>query len=221
MRLSRMCVLCAALALPLACRTPPEPEPERLANIEVVQQPRWLSVASIQDFARIDRLGEAWDESLTRARRAGQGRRIAAEGALLDPDAGLPWPAPSPGAYRCRMIRIEPNRPRAGSLTTFPEHFCHVGFDGEFLFVTKRTGDIRPNGFLWEDSNPRRLIFLGSLASGEEDAAPAYGEQPERDIAGVFQRIGSLRYRLVMPHFRPELMLDVLELTPAPVQPDE
>ena len=46
-------------------------------------------------------------------------------------------------------------------LTVFPDHFCHVGYDGEFLFVTKRTGDIRPNGFLWEDSNPRRLIFLG------------------------------------------------------------
>jgi hypothetical protein len=222
MRWSRIGVLAGMVLLAGACQPVPPSELTRAdADIQVVQQPRWLSVASVQDFARIDRLDEAWDEALARARRAGQGRRLAAEGPLLDPDAALPWPAPSPGAYLCRMIRIDVARPRAGLLAAFPEHFCHVGFDGEFLFVTKRTGDIRPNGFLWEDADPRRLVFLGTLAEGAEETPPAYGERPERDLAGIFQRIGPLRYRLVMPHFQPELRLDVLELTPAPVQPDE
>lgn len=218
----RICALVTAAMLPAACRTPPPPEPPaEVADIEVVQQPRWLSVASVQDYARIDRLPQAWSEALSHARRAGQSRRIAAEGPLLDPDAGQPWPAPSPGAYRCRMVRLDSEASRAASMTVFPDHFCHVGYDGEMLFVTKRTGDVRPNGFLWEDNEPRRLIFLGSLIEAGEETPPAYGQNPERDIAGVFERIGPLRYRLVMPHFDAGAKLDVLELTPAPVQPEE
>ena len=222
MMLSRIGAVAMIALVPAACRTPPPVEPPvAAADIEVVQQPRWLSVASVADFARVDQLAEAWDEALAGARHAGQSRRLAAEGPLLDPDAAQPWPAPSPGAYLCRMVRLDANASRAATLTVFPDHFCHVGFDGEFLFVTKRTGDIRPHGFLWEDANPRRLIFLGSLASAEEERPTAYGQDPERDLAGVFERIGPLRYRLVMPRFGSAPILDVLELTPAPVQPEQ
>ena len=46
---------------------------------------------------------------------------------------------------------------------------------------------------------PNRLIFLGSLALGNEEEARAYGDDPKRDMAGVFERIAPFVWRLVIP----------------------
>ena len=61
-------------------------------------------------------------------------------------------------------------------------------------------------------------FFLGSLALGNETEPRAYGEDPERDMAGIFERVGPLRFRLVVPRPRTGSILEVLELTPAEVQ---
>ena len=65
------------------------------------------------------------------------------------------------------------------------------------------------------------MIFLGSLALGNETEPLAYGEDPGRDMAGVMERIGPLRFRLVVPRPSTGSILEVLELTPAPIQNDE
>jgi hypothetical protein len=49
----------------------------------------------------------------------------------------------------------------------------------------------------------------------------SYGEDPSRNMAGVFERVGPLRYRLVVPKPRGLAKLDVIELVPAPVQLDD
>jgi hypothetical protein len=210
-------VLAAFLA---ACQTPiaaPEPAPA----VAPEEAPRWLSVASDADFDRLNRLPEAWDEALAAARRAGFDRRIQVEGRLLDPEGALDWAAPTPGAYRCRLIRFAASAGRGRMLTAYPHHFCHVGADGDSLFLTKETGTERPFGYLWDDGDPRRMIFLGAILSGDEDNPPPYGADPATDIAGVFERVGSLRFRLVIPRFRDGLTLDIFEFTAAPVQPEE
>jgi hypothetical protein len=196
-------------------------EPEPLPAAPLVEAPRWMSVASDADIDRLDRLPAAWDEALAEARRDGFSRRLEVEGRLLDPDGALDWAAPSPGAYRCRLIRFGRDGRGRRVLTAFPHHFCHIGADGDSLFLTKDTGTERPFGYLWADDDPRRLIFLGSIVSSDEETPPPYGADPSTDVAGVFERVGSLRFRLVVPRFRDGLMLDVFELTPAPVQPDE
>jgi hypothetical protein len=90
--------------------------------------------------------------------------------------------------------------------------------NGEQLSITKQTGSERSGGYLWEEeTSSRRLIFLGSLALGTEEAPLGYGEEPSRDMAGVFEWIAPFRYRLV---FRSPLgmsKLDIIELVPAPV----
>jgi hypothetical protein len=74
---------------------------------------------------------------------------------------------------------------------------------------------------LWEDERPDRLIFLGSLALGNEEQPRAYGEDPKRDMAGVLERIGPFRWRLVIPWPQQGTSkLDVFELRPVEQQPE-
>ena len=70
---------------------------------------------------------------------------------------------------------------------------------GHLLTIVKQTGSQRPAGRLWEDDDPTRLIFLGSLALGDETAPLGYGDDPKRDMAGVLERIGPFKWRLVIP----------------------
>jgi hypothetical protein len=217
----------AAAILPLillaaigACRTAPVGEPRR-AVVEVVEEPEWRNSASPEDIGRLDRLEEAWEAALAEARSRGFSRQIAAEGRLLQRDAALPRPAPSPGSYMCKVIKLGSQSPRGRAFTSYKPFFCHVGVAGNLLSITKQTGSERPGGYLWDDAEPQRLIFLGSVALGNEDAPRAYGEDSGRDMAGVLERVGPFRYRLVVPWPRTESKLDVFELIPAPVQRDE
>ena len=59
----------------------------------------------------------------------------------------------------------------------------------------------------------------GRPALGDEQAPLAYGEDPKRDMAGVFERIAPFRWRLVIPWPQSTSKLDVFELTPVALQP--
>ena len=72
---------------------------------------------------------------------------------------------------------------------------------------------------MWEDDLNTRLIFLGTLALGNEEEARAYGDDPKRDMAGIFERIAPFRWRLVIPFPQDGAKLDVFELTPVADQP--
>jgi hypothetical protein len=180
----------------------------------------WKSVASPGDENRIDRLGLAWQQSLMEAKKK-YGSDIAVEGDLLKPRSALPRPQPTPGSYNCRMISIGAKDSKSPSFEKFKPFFCYVltGDDGA-LTIVKQTGSQRPAGRLWEDDDPNRMIFLGSLALGDEKEPLAYLEDPSRDMAGVFERIGPFKWRLVIPWPRNGPMLEVFELTPVADQPE-
>jgi len=181
----------------------------------------WLDVASSEDANRIRRVGTAWSDGLEEARRAGFGNDIKAEGRLLDANASQSKPAPTPGSYSCRMIRLGRERVRGPAFQKFKPFFCYVGVEGDLFTIVKQTGSQRPAGRLWEDDNGHRLIFLGTLALGNEEEARAYGEDPKRDMAGVFERIAPFEWRLVIPFTQSGARLDVFELTPVAEQPEE
>ena len=48
----------------------------------------------------------------------------------------------------------------------------------------------------------------------------AYGEDPKRDMAGIFERIAPFQWRLVIPWPQDGAKLDVFELTPVAEQPE-
>ncbi|HEX8402339.1 MAG TPA: DUF4893 domain-containing protein [Allosphingosinicella sp.] len=206
--------LCTAALFAAGCQTAPtQPELRPSVEVAVDESPEWQNVANAQDTQDIASLDAAWREALADA-----GRQAKGEGVLLDPAAALARPAPSPGSYMCRLIRLGSAKPREPAFQAFKPFFCHVGVNGDQLSITKQTGSERPAGYLWDDINKKRMVFLGSLALGNEDAPLSYGEDPQRDMAGVFERVGTFRYRLVVPRPRGTAKLDVIELVPAPVQ---
>jgi hypothetical protein len=211
------------IALATAGCTVPKKEPPR----PVVTAPPptkadiWQRVASTADLNRIRRVAAGWSNGLAQARTAGGRDEIKAEGRLLDPGAALARPAPTPGSYSCRLVRLGKENGKGPAFQKFKPFFCYVEVEGPLFTIVKQTGSQRPAGRLWEDDNPNRLIFLGTLALGSEEEARAYGDDPKRDMAGIFERIGPFMWRLVIPYPQNGAQLDVFELTPVAEQPKE
>jgi len=178
----------------------------------------WKRVATPADEDRIARLGLAWSGALADAKKSNEGD-VRREGALLRPRAALARPAPTPGSYNCRLIKLGRATAKDKSFESFKPFFCYVEVEDDLLTIVKQTGSQRPAGRLWEDDEPTRLIFLGSLALGNQEQPIAYGDDPKRDMAGVLERIGPFRWRLVIPWPQSTSKLDVFELTPVAQQP--
>lgn len=197
--------------------------PRSAANVSVEApspSDAWKQVAAAGDQDRIDRLGLAWQEALMEAKPK-FGKAISAEGELLKPRSGLPRPQPTPGSYNCRLISLGAKDSKSPPFEKFKPFFCYVLSDDDgVLTIVKQTGSQRPAGRLWEDDDPNRMIFLGSLALGDEKEPLAYREDPERDMAGVFERFAPFKWRLVIPWPRSGAKLEVFELTPVANQPD-
>lgn len=205
---------CALLDRPRAA--PPRPVAVTLppGNASV-----WLGVASAEDADRLRRLGTAWTEGLREARDGRFGAAVREEGDLLRPAVALARPAPTPGSYNCRLVRLGKANRRSPAFERFKPFFCYVEVEGELLTIVKQTGSERPAGRLWEDDVPTRLVFLGSLALGNTEQLKAYGQDGSRDMAGVVERVGPMRWRLVIPYPRSGAKLDVYELSPVAEQP--
>jgi hypothetical protein len=203
------------------CATKPSLPPGAHPRV-IVDAPRksdaWRQVATQADEDRLARLDSAWQQALTEAGKSFSAE-VHKEGELLKPRAALPRPAPTPGSYNCRLIKLGQASPKTRAFESFKPFFCYVEVEGELLTIVKQTGSQRPAGRLWEDDVPDRLVFLGSLALGSEDQPVAYGDDPKRDMAGVLERIGPFRWRLVIPWPQSTSKLDVFELTPVAQQP--
>ena len=175
----------------------------------------WRQIATEDDRRRIREWRDAWVEALAEARGSGHGADIDREGALLDPDAALPAARPPVGDYRCRTIKLGSQGEGGPDYTPYPAFRCRIeiGPLGEVRF-TKLTGSQRPVGRLF-DEHDRRVIFLGAMQLGDEQRALRYGRDRERNMAGLVERIGEARWRIVFPYPHFESTLDVLELVPA------
>ena len=206
----------AVLVLLAGCATKPKLPPGIHPSVEVgppLKSDTWKAVATPADQDRLARLGLAWQEALGEAQRANPSD-VAREGKLLLPRSGLPRPDPTPGSYNCRMITLGKATAKGKAIESFKPFFCYVQVEGDQLTIVKQTGSRRPSGRLWEDDDPNRMIFLGSLALASEDQPLAYGDDPQRNMAGVFERIAPFRWRLVIPWPQSGSKLNVFELTP-------
>jgi hypothetical protein len=203
---------CQALRAPAPATAPP------LATTS--EKAGWRNEARPADVERIESVKAVWQRALDNARKNGFRRQVAAEGRLLDPDAALPFPAPSPGTYMCRAVKFGPPAKGAPAFAAYKPFFCFVGAEEDQLFLIKQTGTERPSGYVLDGDGGKSLIFLGSLARADGPAVP-YGSDPSRDLAGLVERIGPLRFRLVLPRNVATGQLDVIELVPSPDQSDD
>lgn len=196
----------------MGCAARPTPPP-RVAVVEAVAEvglpQSWRKVATSADAARIDTLSDRWARGLANADPLAR----KAEGSLLDPAAALEAPAPSPGAYRCRMIKLGQAGRRGRSLRTYKPFFCFIEAEGSLLTFAKASGSERPAGRFWED-NEKRLVFLGAMAPDPDAPPPAYGADPAHDRIGVIERVGEFRWRMALLPHNGNALLDVIELVP-------
>lgn len=139
----------------------------------------WPADLRREDQARLRRADEAWSLALRHAREAGHGGDLKALGRLVEPDAALPVPAPPPGAYRCRTIKLGAPDDLL-PLVQYPWFRCRVEATGAGLRLVKLTGSQRVAGRMVEHG-PTRWLFLGSEAWGAETSWAAYGARPARD----------------------------------------
>src|SRR5687768_8119479 len=133
----------------------------------------WRTVATDEDRARLRDWREAWEQALEQA-RIEHGAEIAAEGALLEPDAALSQPLPPAGDYACRTIKVGTPPPHdLLSYVAYPAFRCRIRVEGDRILLTKLTGSQRPIGRLYTD-NSLRYVFLGTMQLGDETRAYAY-----------------------------------------------
>jgi hypothetical protein len=217
---------CGAVAtlslLAMGCQTKSKLPPGVTPRVEVgppLKAEVWKAVATDADESRLDRLGLAWQQALAEAGKT-DGGDVRREGKLLLPRASLPRPDPTPGSYNCRLIKLGKATAKSKAYESFKPFFCYVQVEDDLLSIVKQTGSQRPAGHLWDDDDPKRLIFLGSLALGDEQIPVAYGDDPKRDMAGVLERIAPFKWRLVIPWPQSTSKLDVFELTPVAQQPE-
>ena len=207
----RVRLLLLPFALAACAPNPPGPEG---AVPPAAAESTWRSVATGKDRERLREWRTAWLEALEKA-RGGHSAEISAEGVLLEPDAALLDIAIPAGEYRCRTIKLGGQTDGLLDYIAYPFFACRIGAgEGTTLEFTKLTGSQRPIGRLFPESR-RRMVFLGTLQLGDEQATLRYGHDRDRDMAGVLERIGERRWRLVFPYPAFESTLDVLELIPA------
>jgi len=180
---------------------------------DVPEAQTWRATATEQDRARIRGWYASWQAALADARTKGYGTDVAREGVLLQPTAALPDPHLPAGVYRCRTIKVGARTGTLGYIA-YSWFRCRVDAGQGIASLTKLTGSQRPVGRIFPD-NPKRQIFLGTLELGDEKMPMDYGSDRMRDMAGLVERIGENRWRLVLPAPAYESLLDVIELVPA------
>lgn len=187
------------------------------AIVEVTPQPdaAWREAISVDDASRLAAIAAQWSDALAAAKRH-YAAAIAAEGPLLDPNAALDNPAPSPGAYRCRVVKLGAPNGRGRAFRTYPPYACYIRGQDDALTFTKQTGTELPVGWLYPDGNTR-FIFLGAYGEGTKKP-PSYGQVPGRDAAGVVERVAPFRWRLTLLPRNRNALLTIYELTPVPAE---
>ncbi len=183
------------------------------AIAEDPQPTDWKLVATSADRERLRGWRDAWTEALAAARGAGQSKAIAAQGALFDPDRALAGARLPAGDYRCRVFKLGAKAPGNRDFSTYPAFRCRVDPEGKLLSLYKIGGSQRPVGLVFDDGSYRQ-VFLGTMMLGDETKPLDYGHYASRDMAGIIERIGPKRWRLVLPRPQFESLLDVVELVP-------
>lgn len=198
-----------------AASTPPAPLPTTdPASGEQGGTDDWRQVVTAADASSLSRLDQAWRMARAEADDKGFADDVTALGPLVDPNAGQAGRLqPAPGTYRCRTVKMGTKTEVGLAFNAYPFFQCSVELTpGGDLILTKTTGSQRTRGLLYPDTD-RRLVFVGAQAWGmDETGFPRYGQMPERDQVGAFERIGPNRWRMVIPWPRVESKLEILEL---------
>lgn len=189
--------------------------PAMSARVDVTKLD-WRRVATDADRQRIRGWRDALLKGVAAAEAGGYGGELAGEGALFKPEAALDGAAIPPGNYRCRVIKLGAKGSATLTYTSYPAYTCRVDGAGNGAQLRKITGSQRPTGVIFTDGDAPREIFLGTMMLSDERRPVSYGLDPDRDMAGIIERIGDKRWRMLLPYPRFESIVDVVEFVPQP-----
>jgi hypothetical protein len=201
--------LCAALALGTAACASRVEAPSALG----AGAPDWRTIATDADRARLREWRTAFVRGLQKAQASGNGAAVAAEGTLLQPDSAVDWQDPPTGTYRCRTIKIGAQSAGMLDYVAYPPFQCRIRSEDGLMSFAKLSGSQRPIGLILPYADTR-MVFLGTLQLGDETRPLQYGRDRERDLAGLVERIGERRWRIIFPYPHFESTVDVIELVP-------
>lgn len=198
----------AALAACQAARQAGAPSARPAVVLEAAES--WRGIALPQHSAIAEDMPGLFRQAASAARIQSGDRE------LLNPDLRLPRADPAPGPYRCRIVRLgSPAAAAPRGRRAARESFCFVSVVDDRLSLTLET-PVRPlGGYLWETNQRDRLVFLGAEFGPRARSAPPYAEPGAISTAGLFERTGEFRYRLVVRGPTPGTV-DVYELVAAP-----
>ncbi len=173
----------------------------------------WRRVATVADRARLRGWRGAWMDALAQV----DAKDLAAEPILFDPDHALADALPPAGSYQCRTFKLGARGGIGPTYSASAWFACRIDSNGDtdVVSLVKVDGSQRPVGTVFVDT-ASRAIFLGTMELGDEKRPMRYGRDANRDMAGLIERIGTRRWRVVLPYPRFESVLDVVELIPAP-----
>lgn len=217
--LVRLALSISALAAVAACATtppppPPPPPPAGSGAGTGATLMDWRGVITSGDRDRYQRRDAAWNLALQQARRQQGSGDLNSLGDLIDPGAARPGAAPPPGNYRCRTVKLGSQGGAEGlGYVVYGWFACRIEQTPRGLKFTKMTGSQRPSGLLFPE-NDRHMVMLGSMALAQEPPANSYGQNDDRDLVAVLERVGDARWRLVIPWPQNESNLDLIELVP-------
>lgn len=173
----------------------------------------WREIATRADRERLRDWRGTFLDALRRARAAGHGAAIDAEGPLLQPDAALGGPPIPNGDYKCRVIKLGARSAGLLDYVAYPGFTCRIAPDRGKQGFAKLSGSQRPVGAIFAGTALHQ-VFLGTLVLSDEQRAMEYGRDPDRDMAAWVERVGPARWRMVFPRPAYESITDVIELVP-------
>jgi hypothetical protein len=170
----------------------------------------WKKAATPKDVERLSKWRQAFDQARKEAVAAGYGADVKNGGKLFKTAAANGNPELPVGYYNCSVTKI------GGQFVPFvqyPVFRCHVTQEGGRRQFVKLSGSQRPVGYIYKkDAN--QSVFLGTIVLGDEDKLVAYGQDEDRNEAGLVERIGPTRWRMIFPFPHYESTMDVIDLTP-------
>lgn len=172
----------------------------------------WQRAIRPEDRARLTGLWPAWTKSREQAIGDGRTAEWIAFGALTEPGAPAAGAWPTPGTYRCRLLKLGARAAGMPQIAGPRDIPCVVTADAHGLGIAAKGAAQRSAGRLYPDGD--RMVFLGAATLRGDMSTYVYGMDPDRNQVGVLERIGPSRWRLALPWPRWQSTLDVVEIVP-------
>ena len=169
----------------------------------------WKSVATAKDIERLTNWRSAFEQARKEAIAAGFNVDIEAGGDLFKTDVAKPGPNLPVGYYNCSVTKLGGDFVQ---YVQYPVFRCHVTFEGGRRQFVKLSVSQRPVGYIYKKDG-KQSVFLGTIVLGDEAKLVTYGQEEDRNEAGLVERIGAKRWRIIFPFPHYESTMDVIDLT--------